>query len=121
MLAIVYACSYEAPDGKSLTPCKRWKAAGLRDTSAQPSGATKPTDFSVLAGIRAGNGGRDFEVPANGVASVFVPDGRYDIFFVYSDKPDALFQGDDFTLAGNGVEIQIIKVTGGNYSIRRVK
>jgi len=48
------------------------------------------------------------------------PDGRYDIYFVYSSKPDALFQRDSFTLNGNGVEIQIIKVVSGNYSIRQV-
>jgi len=40
---------------------------------------------------------------------------------VYSSKPDELFQGDSFTLNGNGVEIQIVKVVSGNYSIRQVK
>jgi len=60
-------------------------------------------------------------VPANRVASVFVPDGTYDIYFIYLSAPDALFQGDGFTLRGNSVEIQIVKVVGGNYGIRRVK
>ena len=80
-----------------------------------------PNDFSVRAGLRSGVNGKDMDVPANGVESVYVPDGRYDIYFVYSNKPDALFQGDSFTLSGNGVEIQIVKVVGGNYSIRQVK
>jgi formylglycine-generating enzyme required for sulfatase activity len=80
-----------------------------------------PNDFSVEVGLRSGNKGKDWDVPANGVASAFVPDGKYDIYFVYSSKPDALFQGDSFTLNGNGVEIQIVKVVGGNYNIRQVK
>jgi len=80
-----------------------------------------PNDFEVTAGLRAARAGVDFAVPANGINSIFVPDGRYDIYFVYSSKPDALFQGDSFTLRGNGVEIQIVKVVGGNYGIRRVK
>ena len=57
----------------------------------------------------------------NAAASVYVPDGPYDIYFVYSTEPDALFQGDSFKLNGRGVEIQIVKVVGGNYGIRRVK
>lgn len=80
-----------------------------------------PNDFTVWVGVRSGRSGRDFSVGANNVASVFLPDGKYDIFFVYSSKPDALFQGDSFTLARHGVEIRIVKVVGGNYDIRRVK
>ena len=82
---------------------------------------TNPNDFIVYAGVRKGDGGRNFRVPASGRASVFVPNGRYEIFFVYASKPDALFQGDAFTLQGNGVEIKIVKVVGGNYGIRQVK
>jgi hypothetical protein len=80
-----------------------------------------PNNFSVVVGVRSGLRGKDFEVPANGTASVYVPDGPYDVYFVYSNEPTALFQGDSFTLKGNGVEIQIVKVVGGNYGIRRVK
>lgn len=82
---------------------------------------TNPNDFAVLAGIRSEKGGTNLTIPANGQRSAYVPDGRYDIFFVYSSKPNALFQGDSFTLKGNGVEIKIVKVVGGNYGIRQVK
>jgi len=82
---------------------------------------SNPNDFSVVSGVRNGKAGMNLHVPANGTASVFVPDGKYDIFFVYSNKPDALFQGDSFTLNDNGVEIRIVKVVGGNYGIRQVK
>lgn len=80
-----------------------------------------PNDFAVVAGIRSGRGGSDLTAPANGQRSAHVPDGRYEIYFVYSNKPDALFQGDSFVLDGNGVEIKIVKVVGGNYGIRQVK
>jgi hypothetical protein len=80
-----------------------------------------PNAFAVSAGIRAGAKGKNFDVPAKGVQTVTIPNGRYDIFFVYSDKPDALFQGDSFSLNDNGVEIQIVKVVNGNYGIRQVK
>ena len=80
-----------------------------------------PNDFTVLAAVRSYKGGTNLTIPANARRSAYVPDGRYDIFFVYSSKPDALFQGDSFTLDGNGVEIKIVKVVGGNYGIRQVK
>jgi len=80
-----------------------------------------PNDFQVTAGIRQDQRGKNLKVPANGVNFVLVPDGKYEIFFVYSNKPDALFKGDDFILYGHGVEIQIVQVVDGNYGIRQVK
>ena len=80
-----------------------------------------PNEFDVTVALRAEDRGKNFAVAAKGLASVFVPNGKYQIYFVYSNKPDALFQGDDFTLNGNGIEIQIIKVVSGNYGIRQVK
>jgi hypothetical protein len=80
-----------------------------------------PNDFAVTAGIRSGENGKNFVIPANGENTVNVPDGKYDIFFVYSDKPDALFQGDSFTLNNEEIEIQIVKSVNGNYGIRQVK
>ena len=77
--------------------------------------------FLVIAGLRLGKQGTDFQIPSEGRASVHVPDGRYKIYFVYSNKPEAVFQGDSFSLNDNGVQIQLIEVTDGNYSIRRVK
>jgi len=103
-------------DIKGLFPPYKHELEGANEVRVR-----NPNDFDVTAGLRFGNKGTDFEVPANGSASVFVRDGRYDIYFIYSNKPDALFQGDSFTLQGNGVEIQIVKVVGGNYGIRRVK
>ena len=80
-----------------------------------------PNFFSVKVGLRIGKRGTNFEVAANGTYSVFVPNGPYKIYFIYSNKPSALFQGDDFTLNNNGIEIQIVQVVDGNYGIRQVK
>jgi hypothetical protein len=80
-----------------------------------------PNEFAVNVGVRSGNSGTNFAVSAYGVNSVFVPDGGYDIYFIYSNKPDALFRGDSFTLRSNRVEIQIVKVVNGNYNIQQVK
>ena len=79
-----------------------------------------PNNFKVTVALRSGDSGRDFEAPANGVASVFVPNGTYEIYFVYSNKSDELYEGDKFTLDNKGIEIKLIKVVGGNYGIRKV-
>lgn len=86
-----------------------------------PVRVRNPNTFRVRVALRSGGGGKDFLVGAGGVTTVHVPDGRYDIYFVYSSQPEALYKGDSFTLRKNGVEIQIVKVVGGNYGIRRVK
>ena len=80
-----------------------------------------PNDFKVAVALRSGDGGKDFDVPQEGVVSVYVPDGMYEIYFVYSNNPNALFMGDNFNLNQKGVEIKIVKVVGGNYGIKRIK
>lgn len=80
-----------------------------------------PNGFAVKVGLRSAGNGKDFTVRPNGVQIVQVPNGRYEIFFQYSTDPDGLYQGDSFTLNGNGVEIQIVKVINGNYGIRKVR
>ncbi|MBN1515106.1 hypothetical protein JXA32_00910, partial [Candidatus Sumerlaeota bacterium] len=80
-----------------------------------------PNSFEVLAGLRSGVSGKNFKIGANDTTSVFVPDGYYDIYFVYSYDNKSLYQGDSFNLNDNGIEIQIVEVVDGNYSIRKVK
>ena len=75
----------------------------------------------VTAGLRSSKKGKDFSIPAGAMRSAYVPNGRYDIYFRYSNDDEGIYQGDSFTLAGNGVEIQIVKRTDGNYGIRKVK
>lgn len=80
-----------------------------------------PNDFNVIAGVRLGDSGKDFQIGARGSASIYVPNGHYQIYFVYSNKPDELYRGENFSLSNNGVEIEIVKIVGGNYAIRRVE
>ena len=49
-----------------------------------------------------------------------VPSGYYAIYFQYSHQPEAMYQGDSFTMKNNGVQITITKVVNGNYGIRKV-
>ncbi|MDY6843965.1 MAG: hypothetical protein SVW57_07740 [Thermodesulfobacteriota bacterium] len=103
-------------EGKRLLPTFRLMLNGNNEVRIK-----NPNDFIVFAGVRSGNSGKDFKITAHNVASIFVPNGNYDIFFVYSDRPNELYQGESFSLNDNGIEIQIVKVVGGNYCIRRVK
>lgn len=85
-----------------------------------------PNGFSVVTGVRTNIGGysrgKDFEIPPNGVKSVNVAEGDYDIYFVYSNDPTSMYKGDKFRLSGRkGIEIQIVKVSNGNYGIKKVK
>jgi len=79
-----------------------------------------PNAYTVYAGVRDGGAGGNFEVPPNGVASTYMPDGEYDMYFVRSDKPSTLFRGDRIRLHGNGVEITLVAIENGNYAIQEV-
>lgn len=113
---------------KSLLPAQpdiasnsKWPPIASTLTGNREVRITNPNEFRVKVGLRSENAGRDFTVAANSNGSVFVPDGRYDIYFQYSTDPDGLYQGDGFTLTGQGVEIKIVKVVDGNYGIRKIK
>jgi TPR repeat protein len=112
----VVASKPVAKTGRSLIPSYRSSLSG-----SNPVRIRNPNGFSVDVGLRSGQGGKDFSVPALGMKTIYVRDGSYDIYFVYSTEPDALYKGDSFTLRRNGVEIQIVQVVDGNYGIRRVK
>ena len=79
-----------------------------------------PNAFDVIAAIRSGHHGIDLNVSALGYNTVFIPDDDYEIYFTFSGDPNSLYQGDDFTLAGYGFEIDIVPAADGNYGIRRV-
>jgi hypothetical protein len=80
-----------------------------------------PNPYSVTAGLRSGAAGVDLLIPAQGFATIFVPDGRYDLYLCFSERPYALYQGDTFTLLGKHIEIRLVQLSGGNYGIRRLK
>ena len=86
-----------------------------------PLQVKNPNSFAALTGVRSGRKGVNFNVPANDAFTVYLPNGTYDVYFVYSDRPDSLFQGDPITLYNNGMEIQLVQIVNGNYHIRQVK
>jgi hypothetical protein len=86
-----------------------------------PVRVVNPNVFGVDVGIRTGGQGKDFRVPPKDSRTVYVPDGQYELFFVYANESGALYKGEPFTLRESGVEIQIVQVADGNYSIERVK
>jgi cytohesin len=98
-----------------------WPAYTSELTGLHEVRVKNPNDFNVRVGLRSNDKGKDFIVSPNGVESVNVPNGRYDIYFNYSSDPSGLYQGDSFSLNDNGVEITITKVVNGNYGIRKVK
>jgi len=114
----VQAPAVGAADARS-TP--QWPRLARDVAGPNPLRVTNPNRDSVKVALRCGANGKDFSVAAHDSTTVYVRDAGYDIYFQYSDDPDALYQGDSFTLSGHGAEIQLIKVVDGNYGIRRVK
>ena len=100
---------------------RRWPALTSTPKGRNPVRVVNPNGFAVKVAIRLGTKGADFDVRANSRNTVHLPNGRWDIYFQYANDPDSLYQGDSFTLADQGVEIQLVKVRNGNYSIRKVK
>lgn len=79
-----------------------------------------PNFFNVYVGIRSNYHGKNFKVTGNSKHSIYIPNGTYEIYFVYSNQPDDLYQGDSFEIMNNGIEIQIVQVVDGNYGIKKV-
>lgn len=115
----ITAAQAYAEKGRSLLPPFTKALKGSHEVRV-----VNPNAFPVQTGIRSDKSGRDFDIPAFGTESVKVPNGTYEIYFVYSENPGLpgqLHQGDNFTIRGNGIQITITKVAGGNYGIRKVK
>lgn len=77
-------------------------------------------DFPIKVGLRAGEGGVDFIVPAKKTVSLLIPKGKYDVYFQFADDPGSLYQGDPLNLETSGAEIQLKGKEGGDYKIRKI-
>ena len=93
-------------------------------------------EFGVTYGIRSKDPvgyslGFNSYLNSQSSDTVHLQPGRYDLFLIYDEKPDVLFQGDSFNIetiygmqSGTTATEQTIilqKVVGGNYPIHRVK
>jgi hypothetical protein len=113
---------YEIWESGSVFPPFDWPLRGANEIRIR-----NPNAFSLLIAIRgdsgsAEGGGVDFNVPPSSFNSVFIPDGSYSIYFVFSYQPEILYKGDGFYLSEYGFEIEIAQPAdgSGNYGIHRV-
>lgn len=81
---------------------------------------SNPNKYDAQVNVRSGNHSANLSVEAQSSSSVQLPDGTYQVFFQFSDRPGQRFQGDDVSLHGNIAEIQLVSVVGGNYGLRPV-
>ena len=75
---------------------------------------SNPNDFPVWVGVQSEGRGVDFLVFENASETVNLPDGNYDLCFVYSTRPDELLQGGTVQLKGHSEELRTIKRAAGN-------
>lgn len=101
--------------GKSRLPYQR-KARGGNEVRVR-----NPNQHTLTAMLRSGESGRDFQAESGRTTSTYVDDGSYEIYFAYSQEPEALYQGDGFNRNRNGVEIRLVRAVVGNYNVRRVR
>jgi hypothetical protein len=64
-----------------------------------------PNDVDLIIGVRSGDAGANFGVSARDNASRLLPDGWYDIYIVYTDEPQNLYQGNAFRISHGTTEI----------------
>ncbi|MDR1252834.1 MAG: hypothetical protein LBK62_11830 [Treponema sp.] len=109
----------ETWENGSIFPRFTWPLRGINEIRVR-----NPNAFSLWVAIRgdsggAEDGGVDFHVPPSSFNSVFIPDGGYRIYFVFSYEPRVLYRGDGFYLADYGFEIDVVPDDNGNYGIHR--
>lgn len=80
-----------------------------------------PNDYDATVGLRAGSRGVDIVVPANRSASVQLLDGQFLVYFLFSDRPYGLFQGNNISLYGHTAEMRLEGVVNGNYGIHQMR
>jgi hypothetical protein len=78
-------------------------------------------DSLVAAAVITPTGGRYLLLPPQRGETIDVPNGQYDVFFVYAAEPESLYQGDSFSIRQQHITITIQLVENGNYGIRKVK
>ncbi|MGO9919876.1 MAG: hypothetical protein ACLQIB_34935 [Isosphaeraceae bacterium] len=84
--------------------------------------AVNSTENDAQFELRAQPGGAkgSFRVPAGGSNEVAVPSGSYQVFFRFSNEPEAIYQGEDIRLSNPGGEFRLGGIANGNYTYRRV-
>jgi hypothetical protein len=82
---------------------------------------SNPNDFFIAAAVVTSDSGRYLMLPPRRGEVIDVPNGQYDIYFVYATDPESLYQGDSFSVRQQQITITIQMVEDGNYGIKKVK
>jgi hypothetical protein len=67
------------------------------------------------------NGNAKIFYCTRGSTGVDVPNGSYDIYFIYANELESLYKGDSFSLNNTDVKISLTAVEGGNFNIEKVE
>jgi hypothetical protein len=79
-----------------------------------------PNDFSVAVAIMTAEEAHYFLVMPRGSFGRQLPDGQYDVYFVYSTDPESLYQGDSITVRRQKLTLTLQPVIQGNYGMKKV-
>ena len=101
----------------------------VRERILQGSGArplksniavSNPNKFSVAIAITTETEAMYSMVTPEASTTLGVPNGEYDIFFIYSTEPATLYQCDKITLENQTITLHLKPASEGNYGIKRV-
>lgn len=116
---------FEAPEHRAaapavLPPVRFPLGRGLNTIRIQ-----NPNPYAALVGLRQGVRGGNLMVRPGGLSTVFVPDGHYDVYFIFTHQPERLYQGDSLSVFGTAwnaraITLRLVATPGGNYPIRPV-
>jgi hypothetical protein len=82
---------------------------------------SNPNDFSVAVALTTTTEADYFLVTPQGSFARPIPNGQYDIYFVYSTDPESLYQGDPITVRNQKMTLTLQPVSEGNYGMKKVK
>jgi hypothetical protein len=78
----------------------------------------------VFVGLFSGGKGKFFFVQSNKNYDMSnyadVPNGNYEIYFVYANEMENLYKGDNFGLTNQKIRIELVLVEGGNFGIEKI-
>ena len=80
-----------------------------------------PVKDTVLVMFSTGGHAGSLFVGKGQASQHSVRNDRYRMFFIYSDEPDVLYQGDDVSVWNQMSTITLQLVSHGNYRIRRIR
>jgi len=79
-----------------------------------------PNDYNIAIAVISGDAASYLTVSSNQGRSFKVPNSTFEIYYVTSNEPDALYQGDTVTLKNQKLEITFSLKADGNYGYKRV-